>query len=439
MPRMKVLSVLLSVCLCLAFVSSSGMGAVSRTQAQDQVELVYWSMWTADELQAKAITESIAEYEAANPNIKINVVWNGRQNQTMLRQAINAGTPVDFMDQDADQVAGGMVAAGLGLELNEWLDTTTDMDGSTPIKDIFAPGTLHMFDRDGKTYLVPYIYNTALFFYNKDIYDQVGISEPTTWEGFLQNCEALSEAGYIPMTLEPDHRGFFGFWLAYMMSRLKGAGWMYEAAFDETGEMWNDPAVLQAAQMFQSFWDRGCLVEENKGWRYPQGHSSIIAEETAGILTGSWLPGSLIGSVRDDFRWGSFNIPAVEGGEGDASELMALVLSYMVLKDSQHPAESLDFIRFMVSEAQQRKMVEVAGVGVTRLGIDWPEPLRGAQAAAENASALFAEGDGVAAANAEYWVSVLRDPFAEMALGQTTPEEWQQKMVEGTKEFWQNN
>ena len=57
MPRMKVLSVLLSICLCLAFVSSSGMGAVSRSQAQDQVELVYWSMWTADELQAKSITE----------------------------------------------------------------------------------------------------------------------------------------------------------------------------------------------------------------------------------------------------------------------------------------------------------------------------------------------------------------------------------------------
>lgn len=426
---------LVAVFICV-FALSTGVLAQS---SEEPVELIYWSMWNAEELQAQAIAQSIEEYEAANPGVTINVVWNGRQNQTMLRQAINAGTQVDLMDQDADQVAGGMVAAGLGLDLTEWLQTTTDLDGETPISEIFAPGTLHMFDRDGATYLVPYIYNTALFFYNADLYDQAGIAAPTTWDEFLANCDALVGQDIIPMTLEPDHRGFFGFWLAYELARLKGAGWMYEASFDETGEMWNDPAVLQAATMFQEFWSRGCLAEENKGWRYPQGHESIIAEETAGILTGSWLPGSLIGSVRDDFSWGSFNIPAIEGGEGDPSELMALILSYMVLENSEHPQEALDFIRFMVSEEQQQRMVDVAGVGVTRQGIPWPAELQGAQDAAANASALFAEGDGVAAANADYWVSVLRDPFAEMALGLTTPEEWQANLVQASIAFWENN
>ena len=57
-------------------------------------------------------------------------------------------TKVDLMDQDADQVAGGMVAAGLGLDLGPLLDSTA-LDEDIPLKDVFVPGVQHLFDVDG--------------------------------------------------------------------------------------------------------------------------------------------------------------------------------------------------------------------------------------------------------------------------------------------------
>src|SRR5262245_24717539 len=72
------------------------------------VELTFWSMWNEPEPQAAALRTIMDAYTKANPDTTFKVVWNGRGNQTKLRAALQAGTPVDFMDQDGDELAGGL-------------------------------------------------------------------------------------------------------------------------------------------------------------------------------------------------------------------------------------------------------------------------------------------------------------------------------------------
>ena len=98
-------------------------------------------MWNEPEVIAQTIQKWIDAFEAQNPNVTIEIVWNGRENQTKARTALAGGTVIDIVDQDADQIAGGMMKEGLGLPLNDYLDQKA-LDEDVPIKDVFYPGIL---------------------------------------------------------------------------------------------------------------------------------------------------------------------------------------------------------------------------------------------------------------------------------------------------------
>jgi raffinose/stachyose/melibiose transport system substrate-binding protein len=409
--------------------------AVSGISAQDDVTIVYWSMWNETEGQALVIQDWIEAFEAENPNITIEAVWNGRQNQTLVRTALGAGTVIDFVDQDADQIAGGLMTEGLGLSLNDYLETP-DLDEDVPLREIFLPGTLEMFEVDGEVYLLPYIYNTVQFWYDKGIFEEVGVEVPATWEEFLVVNDALREAGYAPIAAEGNEPGYSTFYLANMVARVKGANFLLETAGDTTGEMWRDPVYLQTSEMLRELWDRGDIPEITLGYVWPAGQNTLAFGDAAMELVGSWLPIELAMMVEDDFQWGGFNFPAVEGGEGSVNDVNALLLSFMILKDTEHPDEAFEFLRFMMTAENQQKMADESLVGVTRIGVPWSESIADAQAAASNAELLYGDVGGIAGQYAEFLATVLWPNYMDLWQGQSTPEEFVESMATDSADYW---
>jgi ABC-type glycerol-3-phosphate transport system substrate-binding protein len=407
--------------------------AVGSVTAQDQVQLVYWSMWNEPEGQAVAIQGWIDAFQAEHPNISISAVWNGRQNQTLVRTALAGGTVIDFMDQDADQVAGGLMREGLGVALDDYLEQTA-LDEDVPLREVFLPGTLELFELDGSVYLLPYIYNTFQFFYDKRVFEEVGVTVPTTWDEFLAVNDALRGAGYVPLAMEND--GYIDQWLTYVVSRLKGPGFLLAAIEDPTGEAWRDPAFLQAAQMERSLWERGDFPEEALGYIWPQGQQTLAFGESAMELVGSWLPIELASATDPEFNWGAYNFPEIEGGVGSVNDLHAALLSFMILKDSQHPDEVFEFLKFIMTKENQQRMADDSLIGVTRIGVPWPSVLADAATSAANAETLFGDIDGAQALHAEYVTVVLHPLHRSMFLGEMTPEAWIEEMVTQSADYW---
>jgi len=407
-------------------------------QAQDEpVELVYWSMWNETEGQALVIQDWIDAFEAENPNITINAVWNGRQNQTLVRTALAGGTQIDIVDQDADQIAGGLMMEGFGVPLNDYLEMPA-LDEDVSLKDVFLPGTLEMFALDGEIYLLPYVYNTVQFWYDKRVFEEVGVEVPTTWEEFLEVNQALLDAGYAPIAAEGNEPFYSTFYLANMVERIKGPGFLLETASDPTGEMWRDPVYLETSEMLRTLWDRGFIPEETVGYVWPQGQNTLAFGEAAMSLVGSWLPIELANMTDPEWEWGGFNFPAVEGGEGSVNDTQALLLAFMILEQSEHPDEAFEFLRFIMTQENQQKMADEALVGVTRQGIEWAEPISDAQEAAMNAEVIFPDVDGVYAQYPEYLNAVLGANYSDLWQGNITPEEFVERMATQSAEYWEN-
>lgn len=408
--------------------------------AEEQIELVYWSVWNEPEPQAQVIQQWIDAFEEENPNVTFEVVWNGRENQTKIRTALGGGTgtQIDLMDLDADFLRGGLLAEGYGYSLEGLLDRQA-LDEDMSVQEVFVPGVLDMHKLNDEVYLWPYVYNTIMFWYNQRAFEEAGTQAPETWSDLMEAGDALNGAGYTPIAFEGDHPDFGIHYYGYLIARLKGTGFLLQAIEDETGEMWRDPAFLEAAQMERQLWEEELIPPEAKGYIWPQAQQTLAAGDSAAELTGSWTPTELRDSTIEDFEWGGFRFPAVEGGEGSRNDLTAWLMSFMIMKDTEHPEILEDFLLFIMTEENQQLMADEALVGVPRSGVAWPEILYDGQVAAEEAETLFMNGDGCAAYYPEYYENVLTRHHQEMFVGDATPEEFIENMVSGTQSYWESH
>ena len=64
----------------------------------------------------------------------------------------------------------------------------------------------------------------VVWLYNKDIFEEVGVQPPKTWDEFVDVCQKLMDAGYQPLSVAGD---FDSFWSTYM-------GWLAQIYADQT-------------------------------------------------------------------------------------------------------------------------------------------------------------------------------------------------------------
>jgi ABC-type glycerol-3-phosphate transport system substrate-binding protein len=385
-------------------------------------------MWNEPEPQAKALRSIMAAYTKAHPDVTFKVVWNGRQNQTKLRGAMQAGTQIDFMDQDGDQLFGGMQAAGAGLEISKDLDKT--------FKDSLLPGVLDIYANKGQVYSIPYVYNTVNFWYNRDMMTKAGATPPKTWDDLLKVCAAVQKIGKSALVAEGNVSGYNLLYFSHILERMYGSNAMTKLFADKTGKSWTQPGVLEAAQMTRALWDKGCIAKDARGFQYPAGQQTIALGDSMGELVGSWLPTELSNSAGNDFPWGAFNFPAVKDGKGKQTDLQVALLSMMVLKTAPNPKEAVDFVKFVVSEQAQKILVTEAQVGPTRKGVAWPAILADAEKSAREATALSNFGGGLGMTHPTFSATVLEPEFNKMFLGEGTPQQLVTLLAAKTKAYW---
>ncbi|MCP4285730.1 MAG: extracellular solute-binding protein, partial [Gammaproteobacteria bacterium] len=287
----------------------------SGVSAADPVTLVYWSYWNEPETQAQVMKSWMKAFMKRNPHITIEAVWNGRKNGPLARSALNVGTQIDLINSDATILLGGLVQEGAAYPLNDFL-TQKALDQDLPISDLFLPGVLDLCTQGDRVYLWPYRYNPILFWYNKDIFEEAGVEAPKTWEEFLAVNDAILKTGYAPIALEGDIGGYQAMYFVYLVSRARAPGFLRTSVTDKTGESWRDPVYLDTARKIRALWDRGYIPAESVGNLWPAGQQTLAFGEAAMELCGAWLPIELAGATGEGFRWGAFNFPTVEGGQG---------------------------------------------------------------------------------------------------------------------------
>lgn len=297
--------------------------AAAQTEAQAETtesaelsaHLEYWSSWGETESQAQVLQAAAEEFTKLNPGVTINFTFNGRDNRNLVVSALEAGTEINIMDANWDNCIS--LWSNNLADLTDYYDEVYPTTNGKPYSEsvMAAYSNLIASDCGGEYRGVAYIPQAFMIFCNKDIFEACGITEyPKTWDEMMDACQKIKDAGYIPVTNDNTRQQS---WFAYYLQRKIGAEAVEEIANDSS--LWKEgskyyDAIVEAAEAVEYMAEQG-YFDPNVGSNVnPTAQQNMVINgEIAMFINGTWLPNETAAS-NDEFNWGAFAFPAVEGG-----------------------------------------------------------------------------------------------------------------------------
>ena len=353
--------------------------SVAETGTELKAEIDYWSSWSETEAQALALREAADEFTKANPGVKINFTFNGRDNRNLVGSAVAAGTKITMMDANADNIKA--MWSEMTMDLTPFFEKSyATTDGKNYIDRIMpSMSGLSSALFDGKYSYFPYAPQAFMIFCNKNIFDECGITKyPETWTEFMEVCEKIKAKGYTPVTTD---NGYATSWMGYYLSRLLGNEEVEKLSNDTSA--WSNPKVLEAAKAIEEMAKKGYfdpVIETNT---YPNAQQSmVINEKIAMYINGTWLPNEVSASTPENFKWGAFAFPKVEGGIDDQTAGCYSSYGIAINKSAtSEEAEAAAAFGVYLTTAFDQKFSDMANA--IPVGVDgvWPDSLKDAQQA----------------------------------------------------------
>jgi len=199
---------------------------LGATGAQAAVELnMYYPVAVGGPI-TKVIDDMIAEFEKANPDIKVKAVYAGNYDDTRVKAlaALKANQPVqlsvlfsiDVFELIAQDVLVPFDEVATSAEDKQWLAS-------------FYPALMQNSRARGKIWGVPFQRSTIVMYHNKDAFKEAGLDPnkpPATWE----EMAALSQK-----LVKKDASGNVTRW-GVMIPSTGYTYWMFQALCIENGQ-----------------------------------------------------------------------------------------------------------------------------------------------------------------------------------------------------------
>ena len=167
-----------------------------RRKQRWKVELVM-SVWDSDQ---EPVMKQMAEaYSKENPNVTVKTqltTWN--EYWTKLEASATGGSAPDIITMNVLHVEE-YADAGILMDL-----TDAEKESDLKVHDNFPAPLVDGYTVEGKLYGIPKDFDTNAVFYNKEIFDRVGIENPPkTLEEMVEDAKLI--------TAELAGEGIYGF------------------------------------------------------------------------------------------------------------------------------------------------------------------------------------------------------------------------------------
>ncbi len=380
----------LSLVACSSSTTESSSGSTTTTTtptvSADATTVVYWSMWESTEPQGIVIQQA-ADAFYAETGIYVDVEFKGRTGQREgLEPALDAGTTIDIFDEDIERVNV------------TWGRFTTDLEelaaaaGYEDTANSALVATSRELSIDGNLRTIAYQPSVMAWFYHPDIFDEAGITElPTTWDEFLAVCQAVKDAGYIPLTNDNAYMtAVFGTHLAHYVGDDGVADIV-------TNLDWENPAVLAAAEDFEELATLGYFSPNIESNVWPSGQNTEFAlGQVAMYYNGSWVANEVRGMTGDGYEWGVFGYPELEGGINGTEAANFGGQCFAISDASTVKEEAFDFIMYLTrGDWDTTLAVETMGIPAEATNESWPVEIAAAKDVMDNLETRYSWAGGL--------------------------------------------
>lgn len=278
--------------------------------------------------------------------------------QTQMRMALTTSKAPELFDWWFGYRMKDLVDAGLVADVTRiWEKRIATGE--------YPASLMASFGFDGKAYALPKMINYYVMFYNTNVFDDLGLEVPTTWEEFLLICEKVKGAG-----LTPINAGAIGWpsliWFEEIMIRTDPD--VYVALMD--GEIkYNDQRVLDAVGIWKDLIDRGYFSDP--GMTGEALDKSFMQGQAAMTLQGDWYASSNL--EKNDFHdFGVFVLPGVT--DKGTKSIIVEGRPFLIGAKSPKRADAEKLADFFLSSDVQEVWADVLNINSANLLV--PNDLR---------------------------------------------------------------
>lgn len=339
-----------TLALTLGLAACTGTGTAeptsdSTSSAGETVTLRYLVESLEDAEAQQRLRTRLDEFESANPGIVVELdTLPFDTMKKVLQTQLRSGEAPDVFNWGSGPSFGGALAqAGLLYDL-----TDAYKDRGWKVYD-FAKN--RVTTADGMVYGVPGEMETLGVFYNRDLFDELGLKEPTNLADLDKIAQTVADAGYIPFAISDQEGWQGGHQLSMALSSAVGSDGMAKLISGE--ESWTSPKVVDSLAVWDRWYKAGFLTPFPTSVGYDSGNALFFSKEAAMFPMGSWVVDGI--TANADFQAGYFPFPASDGPGIFAAGLGS---GPMISADTKHPEEALKFLDFLVSPEHGRWMVQ---------------------------------------------------------------------------------
>lgn len=256
----------------------------------------------SDPAPRAAWAEMIAEFQAENPGIDVKVNDYDHEGYKSAIRNWLVTSPPDIVYWFAGNRMKYFVERGL-------FDDISDVWENNGLSDSMS-STKASLSVDGKQYGVPYTFYQWGIYYNKDIFDRLGLSEPQTWEEFLAVCETLKSNGIAPITIGTKYLWTAAGWFDYLNLRTNGLD--YHIDLMDGKIPYTDQGVRDTFANWRQLVDAGYFIENHASYSWQEAQPALFNGQAAMYLMGNFLTPNFPENVEFDF----FQFPQINPSVG---------------------------------------------------------------------------------------------------------------------------
>ena len=299
------------------------------------------------------LVQAIERFEQENPRISVEI-------------EINSGVPTFFLEPEmieARQLDAVLWSPDPGLLLREQplvlnLEPFIGNEEGFAEQD-FLPHTLDAFRWQGQRYAIPASVETALMYYNRDLFDAQGVAYPQSdwnWRDLLSTAQQLT-------TVEGEGEQQSGHWgfVAHPFTGevflfvLQHGGRLLDDPLKPTRPVFDDPLVPEAIQWYA---DLGLvhqvmpIVLSDKVDALSRIPADAFALQKAAMVMGGTATRS--GDIIPwNFSWGAVPLP-----RDQTRASLLFVMGYYITARSAHPQEAWTLVHSLsISESEVTSLV----------------------------------------------------------------------------------
>jgi len=338
----------LALCGIVAVACLTASVALGASRSQQATELTVWDWGSPSPASMKELDTAFMKL---NPGITIKRVHQPFNSYfTLLRTATATRKGPDIVENYASPAVFDYARALLPLTSYRTAAQKKDLVGWNLVSSSLSAS--------GTPYAMPWGGQGIVMYYNKRLFKKAGLDPnkpPKTWKQFLAACEALKNAGIVPIA-EGWKDGYGAeWWIDTLSSQYMSPS---ELATVGTKQNWRSPAVRKSLELLVDLSDKGYFTPDAEGIPlFPDTLNNFGAEKGAMAigLAANCCNYQEFRKAKVGKNLGVMEPPLVPGGKWATQKLnYGPGLSWAITRWAKDPAAAYKFLTFLGTPAAQK-------------------------------------------------------------------------------------